>query len=57
MARRTGNRDGDRALHSAAHPSPMNKAWVEAFKKVNNGLRPNFMAVSGYDGMYLIYGY
>ena len=33
----------------------MNKAWVEAFKKANNGLRPNFMAVSGYDGMHLIY--
>jgi branched-chain amino acid transport system substrate-binding protein len=33
----------------------MNKAWVEAFKKANNGMRPNFMAVSGYDGMQLIY--
>ena len=42
-------------LYSAAHPSPMNKAWVEAFKKANNGLRPNFMAVSGYDGMQLMY--
>jgi branched-chain amino acid transport system substrate-binding protein len=42
-------------FYSAAHPSPMNKAWVEAFKKANNGLRPNFMAVSGYDGMQLIY--
>jgi branched-chain amino acid transport system substrate-binding protein len=42
-------------LYSAAHPSAMNKAWVEAFKKANNGLRPNFMAVSGYDGMQLIY--
>ena len=42
-------------FYSAAHPSPMNKAWVEAFKKANNGLRPNFMAVSGYDGMQLMY--
>ena len=42
-------------FYSAAHPSAMNKAWVEAFKKANNGLRPNFMAVSGYDGMQLIY--
>ena len=42
-------------FYSAAHPSPMNKAWVEAFKKANNGLRPNFMAVGGHDGMYLIY--
>ena len=33
----------------------MNKAFVEAFKKANNGLRPNFMAVGGYDGMHLIY--
>jgi branched-chain amino acid transport system substrate-binding protein len=42
-------------FYSAAHPSAMNKAWVEAFKKANNGLRPNFMAVGGYDGMHLIY--
>ena len=42
-------------FYSAAHPSAMNKAWVDAFKKANNGLRPNFMAVSGYDGMHLIY--
>ena len=37
--------------YSAAHDSPENKAFVEAFKKANNGLRPNFMAVHGYDGM------
>jgi len=42
-------------LYSAAHPSAKNKAFVEAFKKANNGLRPNFMAVGGYDGMHLIY--
>ncbi|HEX2134471.1 MAG TPA: ABC transporter substrate-binding protein [Microvirga sp.] len=41
--------------YSAAHDSPENKAFVEAFKKANNGLRPNFMAVGGYDGMHVIY--
>ncbi|HEV2563450.1 MAG TPA: ABC transporter substrate-binding protein, partial [Microvirga sp.] len=41
--------------YSAAHESPENKAFVEAFKKANNGMRPNFMAVGGYDGMHLIY--
>jgi branched-chain amino acid transport system substrate-binding protein len=42
--------------YSAAHSSPENKAFVEAFKKANSGLRPNFMAVAAYDGMALIYG-
>lgn len=42
-------------LYSAAHPSPTNKKFVEAFKKANKGMRPNFMAVGGYDGMHLIY--
>jgi branched-chain amino acid transport system substrate-binding protein len=41
-------------FYSAAHPSGLNKAFVEAFKKAN-GFRPNFMAVGGYDGMHLIY--
>jgi branched-chain amino acid transport system substrate-binding protein len=41
--------------YSAAHPSPENKAYVEAFMKANNGMRPNFMSVGGYDGMHLIY--
>lgn len=41
--------------YSAAHPSALNKRFVEAFKKANNGLRPNFMAVGGYDGMRVIY--
>ncbi|KFG67036.1 ABC transporter substrate-binding protein [Microvirga sp. BSC39] len=41
--------------YSTAHDSPENKAFVEAFKKANNGMRPNFMAVGGYDGMHLIY--
>jgi branched-chain amino acid transport system substrate-binding protein len=41
--------------YSAAHPSALNQKFVDAFKKANNGLRPNFMAVGGYDGMRLIY--
>ena len=41
--------------YSAAHPSAANKAYVAAFKKMHNGLRPNFMSVGGYDGMHLIY--
>jgi branched-chain amino acid transport system substrate-binding protein len=42
-------------FYSADHDSPVNKAFVAAFKKANDGLRPNFMAVSAYDGMHLIY--
>jgi branched-chain amino acid transport system substrate-binding protein len=42
-------------MYSAAHPSPVNKAYVAAFKKANPSLRPNFMSVGGYDGMHLIY--
>ena len=41
--------------YSANHDSAMNKAYVEAFRKANNGLRPNFMSVGGWDGMQLIY--
>jgi branched-chain amino acid transport system substrate-binding protein len=41
--------------YSAAHDSAENKAFVEAFKKANSGMRPNFMAVGGYDGMHVIY--
>jgi branched-chain amino acid transport system substrate-binding protein len=40
--------------YSAAHPSPENKAYVEAFMQANGGMRPNFMSVGGYDGMHLI---
>lgn len=56
------NNMGDPALgvitshhYSAAHDSPENRAFVEAFKQANIGARPNFMAVGGYDGMHLIY--
>jgi branched-chain amino acid transport system substrate-binding protein len=41
--------------YSAAHPSAANKAFVADFEKDNPGMRPNFMAVGGYDGMHLIY--
>ena len=41
--------------YSTAHPSPANKKFVEAFGKANKGMRPNFMAVGGYDGMRVIY--
>ena len=40
--------------YSAAHPSALNKKFVAAFKKANNGMRPNFMAVGGWDGMRVI---
>jgi branched-chain amino acid transport system substrate-binding protein len=42
-------------FYSADHDSAVNKAFVAAFEKANNGMRPNFMAVSGYDGMHLMY--
>jgi branched-chain amino acid transport system substrate-binding protein len=41
--------------YSAAHDSPENKAYVDAFMRANNGLRPNFMSVNSYDGMHVIY--
>jgi branched-chain amino acid transport system substrate-binding protein len=41
--------------YAAAHPSAVNKKFVEAFQKANKGMRPNFMAVGGYDGMRVIY--
>lgn len=41
--------------YSAAHDSPENQKFVEAFEEANGGLRPNFIAVHGYDGMHMIY--
>jgi branched-chain amino acid transport system substrate-binding protein len=42
--------------YSAAHDSAENKAFVKAYGEVNGTkLRPNFMAVGGYDGMAAIY--
>lgn len=41
--------------YSTDHNSAANKKFVEAFQKANGKLRPNFMAVGGYDGMRVIY--
>lgn len=56
------NAIGDPALdvitghfYSAAHDSAENKAFVAEVKKLANGMRPNFMAVGGYDAMHLAY--
>ena len=40
--------------YSAAHPTPANKKFVDAFVAAHK-FRPNFMAVGGYDGMRVIY--
>ncbi len=42
--------------YSAAHDSPENKAFLQAYEQVSGSLgRANFMAVAGYDGMAAIY--
>ncbi len=42
--------------YSAAHESAENKAFLKAYAEANGDkLRPNFMAVAGYDGMAAIY--
>lgn len=52
---------GDNALgivnslqYSEVHNSPENKAYVQAYYKAYPKDRPNYMSVSGYDGMQLI---
>ena len=52
---------GDAALgvitahhYSAAHESPENERFGGAFQAANDGMRPNFMGIGGYDGMHLI---
>jgi branched-chain amino acid transport system substrate-binding protein len=40
--------------YSAAHDSELNRAYVAAFEKANR-FRPDFVSVSGYDGMHLVY--
>jgi branched-chain amino acid transport system substrate-binding protein len=42
-------------IYSAHHGSPTNKDYVAAFEKANANTRPNFLSVSAYDGMHLIY--
>jgi branched-chain amino acid transport system substrate-binding protein len=56
------NSMGDTALgivtsypYSTAHPSALNNKFVEDFRKANKNLRPNAVAVFGYDGMRVIY--
>jgi branched-chain amino acid transport system substrate-binding protein len=41
-------------FYSANHASAMNRDYVAAFRKAN-AVRPNFISVSAYDGMHLIY--
>lgn len=41
--------------YSAAHNSPENKEYVDSFKKLNGGMRPNFHSVGAYDGMHILY--
>jgi len=55
------NQMGDEALgvvsgyhYSAAHDSDSNRAFLKAFGKVAGNMRPNFMAVGGYDGMQML---
>jgi branched-chain amino acid transport system substrate-binding protein len=40
--------------YATSHKSPVNQKFVEAFKKANNNMRPNFMGVGGYDGIRVI---
>jgi branched-chain amino acid transport system substrate-binding protein len=42
-------------FYSAHHDSAINEAYVAAFKAANGNMRPNFISVSAYDGMHLIY--
>ena len=41
-------------FYSAAHASALNDVFTEAYRKEAK-MRANFMAVSGYDGMHLVY--
>ena len=34
---------------------PLNKTFRRGLRQANKGMRPNFMAVGGYDGMRVIY--
>jgi branched-chain amino acid transport system substrate-binding protein len=41
--------------YSAAHPSAINKQFVDSIAKMNGGMRANYLAVAAYDGMRLIF--
>jgi branched-chain amino acid transport system substrate-binding protein len=42
-------------FHSVTHKSAENKKFVEEYRKAYPNLKPNFVAVAGYDGMHAIY--
>ena len=42
-------------FYSALHDSVENRAFVTEVRKANSNMRPNFMAVGGFDGMHLAY--
>jgi branched-chain amino acid transport system substrate-binding protein len=42
-------------FYSALHDSAENRAFVTEVRKANSNMRPNFMAVGGFDGMHLAY--
>jgi branched-chain amino acid transport system substrate-binding protein len=42
-------------FYSAAHDSAVNHAFVDSFGKANGGMRPNFMAVGGFDAMGMVH--
>lgn len=42
-------------FYSPDHPTALNRDYLAAFRKANPQMAPNFISVSGYDGMHLIY--
>ena len=42
-------------FYSPNHPTALNRDYLAAFRKANPQMAPNFISVSGYDGMHLIY--
>jgi branched-chain amino acid transport system substrate-binding protein len=42
-------------FYSPDHPTLINRDYLAAFRKANPQMAPNFISVSGYDGMHLIY--
>jgi branched-chain amino acid transport system substrate-binding protein len=42
-------------FYSPHHPTDINRDYQAAFRKANPQMAPNFISVSGYDGMHLIY--
>ena len=42
-------------FYSPDHPTAINRGYLAAFRKANPQMAPNFISVSAYDGMHLIY--